>query len=105
MLLWADLRVNAEKNTLCFVKIEYFGIYLPMKVFSPSKMQAILAVQPPTSGKQLWIVPSLVQCYKDIWEKRSKVLAPLTNLVGKWSHAKVTKKKATKKKMFHKKLV
>ncbi len=35
---------------------------------------------------------------KDMWQKRSKMLAPLTNLVGEYGETKTTKNKKNKKK-------
>ena len=55
------------------------------------KVSAILALQPPTSVKTLRHFLGLVQYYRDLWEKRSDVLAPLTDLVGESGETKVTK--------------
>jgi hypothetical protein len=38
-----------------------------------------------------------VQCYRDLWERQSKMLAPLTSLIVECSQTKVTKAKGTKK--------
>ena len=43
------------------------------------------------------MVLGLVKYYQDIWENRSKVLVPLIELVGLFSHNEVTKKKGAKK--------
>eukprot|EP00804_Cyclotella_cryptica_P030711 CCRYP_009130-RA/>CCRYP_009130-RA protein AED:0.41 eAED:0.41 QI:0/0/0/1/0/0/3/0/317 len=43
----------------------------------------------------------MVQYYRDIWARRSEILAPLTNLVGECGHTKVTKANKTKKKPWH----
>jgi hypothetical protein len=40
----------------------------------------------------------MVQCYRDMWQKRSEMLAPLTDLVGECGETKTTKKNKTKKK-------
>ena len=40
-------------------------------------------------------------CYRDIWTRWSKMLAPLTNLVGGCRHTKITKAKKTKKRLWH----
>ncbi len=40
----------------------------------------------------------MVQYYRDMWQKRSEMLAPLTNLVGECGETKTTKKNKTKKK-------
>ena len=39
----------------------------------------------------------MVQCCRDLWAKSSKVLAPLTSLVGECGHTKVTRANKTKK--------
>jgi hypothetical protein len=39
----------------------------------------------------------MVQCYRDLWERQSKMLAPLSSLVGECGQTKVTKAKGTKK--------
>eukprot|EP00804_Cyclotella_cryptica_P029674 CCRYP_019049-RA/>CCRYP_019049-RA protein AED:0.47 eAED:0.60 QI:0/0/0/1/0/0/2/0/115 len=43
----------------------------------------------------------MVQYYRDIWVRRSEILAPLTNLVGECGHTKVTRANKTKKKPWH----
>jgi hypothetical protein len=40
----------------------------------------------------------MVQYYRNMWQKRSDMLAPLTNLVGECRETKATKKNKTKKK-------
>ncbi len=64
-------------------------------------MQAILAVQPPTGVKQLRHFLGMVQYYRDLWARRSKILAPLTSLVSECSQTKITKAKGTKKVPWH----
>ncbi len=51
----AGLKVNAEKLTFCTLEIEYLGYVLTRDgIKSQSdKVQAILAIQPPTGVKQL----------------------------------------------------
>jgi hypothetical protein len=43
----------------------------------------------------------MVQYYRDLWARRSKMLAPLTSLVGEWGQTKITKAKETKKVPWH----
>ena len=64
-------------------------------------MESILALKPPKNVRELRHVLGLVQFYRDIWEKRSDILAPLTNLVGECAVTKPMKKKGTKRKPFH----
>jgi hypothetical protein len=43
----------------------------------------------------------MVQYYQDLWAKRSKMLAPLTTLVGDCGHTKVTRAKKTQNRAWH----
>jgi hypothetical protein len=43
----------------------------------------------------------MVQYYRDLWARRSKMLAPLTSLVGECSQTKVTRSNGTKKAPWH----
>ncbi len=43
----------------------------------------------------------MVQYYRDLWARRSNMLAPLTSLVGECGQTKVTKAKGTKKVPWH----
>jgi hypothetical protein len=64
-------------------------------------VQAILAIQPPTNVKKLRHFLGMVQYYHDLWARRSKMLAPLTSLVGECGQTKVTRAKGTKKAPWH----
>ena len=59
------------------------------------KVQVILALNKPTNVKELRQFLGMVQYYRDTWKKRSKMLAPLTDLVGECGQTKVTKAKGT----------
>jgi hypothetical protein len=43
----------------------------------------------------------MVQYYRDLWARRSKMLAPLTSLVGECGQTKVSRAKGTKKAPWH----
>ncbi len=60
-------------------------------------MQATLAIQLPTNVKELRHFLGMVQYYRDLWARWSKMLAPLTSLVGECGQTKVTRAKGTKK--------
>jgi hypothetical protein len=62
------------------------------------KVQAILALNPPNIVKELRHFLGMVQYYRDIWARRSEMLAPLTDLVGECGKTKTAKKNKTKKK-------
>ncbi len=82
--LWdAGLKVNAAKLTFCTLEIEYLGYVLTRDGIKPqsNKVQAILAINPPTGIKQLRHFLGMVQYYQDLWARRSKMLAPLTSFV------------------------
>jgi hypothetical protein len=66
-----------------------------------NKVQTILVIQPPKKVKQLWHFLGMGQYYRDLWARWSKMLAPLTSLVGEYGQTKVTKVKGTKKMTWH----
>ena len=63
----------------------------------PNKVQAMLALAPPRNVKELRRFLGMVQYYRDLWARRSDMLAPLTSLVGECGQTKATKAKRTKK--------
>jgi hypothetical protein len=97
------LKVNVEKSTFCALEIEYLGYILTRGGIEPqsTKVQAILAIQPPTNVKELRHFLGMVQYYRDLWARRSEMLAPLTSLVGECGQTKVTRAKWTKKAPWH----
>jgi hypothetical protein len=99
----AGLKVNAEKLTFCTLEIEYLRYILTRDGIEPqsNKVQAILAIQPPTNVKQLRHFLGMVQYYHDLWARQSTILAPLTSLVGECGQTKVTKVKGTKNVPWH----
>ena len=99
----AGLRVNVRKSTFAQTEVEYLGYILTREGIRPhpKKVSAILAIKPPTSVKELRGFLGIVQYYRDLWEKRSHMIAPLTDLVGECGESKSTKKKGTVKKPFH----
>jgi hypothetical protein len=99
----AGLKVNADKLTFCALEIEYLGYILTRDGIKPQsdKVQAILRIQLPTNVKQHRHFLGMVQYYRDLWARRSKMLAPLTSLGGECSQTKVTRAKGTKKVPWH----
>ena len=79
----AGLRVNTPKSSFALHKIEYLGYILTREGIKPQpeKVTAIMALKEPTSVKELRKFLGMVQYYRDLWEKRSHFIAPLTDLV------------------------
>ena len=73
----AGLKVNAAKSTFGVHKYEYLGYVLTREGIKPQrkKIEAILAIDPPKDVKSLRGFLGIVQYYRDLWEKRSEMLA------------------------------
>ncbi len=96
----ARLKISAAKSFFCAQEMEYLGYILTRGSIKPQpkKVQAILALNLPKRVKELRHFLIMVKYYRDMWAKRSEMLAPLTNLVGECRETKATKKNGTKKK-------
>ncbi len=99
----AGLKVNAAKLTFCTLEIEYLSYVLTRDGIKPqsNKVQAIVAIKPPTGVRQLRHFLGIVQYYHDLWARRSDMLAPLTSLFGECGQTRSTKAKGTKKVPWH----
>jgi hypothetical protein len=77
------LKVNAAKSLFCAHEIEYLGYILNREgiKLQSNKVQAILALNPPNNVKEFRHFLRMVQYYRDMWARRSEMLAPLTDLV------------------------
>ena len=96
----ANLKVNARKSNFCAIETEYLGYILSRDGIKPQpkKVQSILALTPPKNVKDLRRFLGMVQYYRDLWARRSEMLAPLTSLVGECGHTKQSKLLKVKKK-------
>jgi hypothetical protein len=92
------LKVNAAKSLFFAHKIEYLGYILTRGGIKPQpkKVQGILALNPPNNVKELSHFLGMVQNYRDMWARRSEMLAPLIDLVGECGETKTTKKNKPK---------
>ena len=99
----ANLKVNARKSNFCAIETEYLGYILSRDGIKPQpkKVQSILALTPPKNVKDLRRFLGMVQYYRDLWARRSEMLAPLTSLVGECGHTKTTKRLKVRKKPWH----
>jgi RNase H-like domain found in reverse transcriptase/Reverse transcriptase (RNA-dependent DNA polymerase)/Integrase zinc binding domain len=81
----AGLKINAEKSFFCQQELEYLGYWITREGIMPvpKKTQAMLAITAPTTRKELRRFIGLVNYYRDMWIRRSDVLAPLSRLLSK----------------------
>ena len=84
-------------------EVEYLGYILTHNGIKPQpeKVSAILALDAPKNVCELLTFLGMVQYYRDMWEKRSHLLAPLSDLVGECGYTKGTRKSGVKKKHYH----
>jgi hypothetical protein len=79
------LRVNAEKSFFCATEIEYLGYGISRSGIQPipKKVEAIKNMVRPTTRKELrWFI-GMVIFYRDMWVRRSELLAQLTSMTSK----------------------
>ena len=88
------LKVNAVKSFFGRTELEYLGYWITQNGVKPlsKKVEAIVNLAPPTTRKQVRRFIGLVNYYRDMWVKRSDILAPLTALTSikapwKWGEA------------------
>ena len=81
----AGLKVNANKSFFARGELEYLGYWITRGGIQPvtKKINAIQKIAPPTNKKELRRFIGLVNYYRDMWLRRSHVLAPLAKLTSK----------------------
>ncbi len=83
----AGLKVNARKSFFGHSELEYLGYWVTRSGIQPisKKVEAIKNIAPPKTKKELRRLIGMVNYYRDMWPKRSEILAPLTSLASKTS--------------------
>ena len=86
----AGLKINGNKSFFARTELEYLGYWITRSGMKPlpDKVKAILALDTPRNRKELRSFIGIVNYYRDMWIRRSHVLAPLVSLTStkaKWS--------------------
>ena len=81
----AGFRANVRKCFFAEDELEYLGYLLTRTGVKPQpkKVEAILRLQAPKNVKQLRTFLGMVNYYRDMWRRRSHLLAPLSALLSK----------------------
>ena len=81
----AWLKVNASKSCFGAHKFDYLGYHVTHYGVMPitNKFEAIQALAVPKTCKKLRQFIVMIKFYRDMWKKRSDILAPLTALTSK----------------------
>ena len=86
----AGLKVNGKKSFFARHELEYLGYWITRDGIKPlpEKVSAILKLDTPRNRKELRSFIGIVNYYRDMWVRRSHVLAPLASLTSnksKWN--------------------
>ena len=78
----AGLKVNAKKSFFGRPELEYLGYWVTRQGIQPlpKKIDAMQQIAPPKNRRQLRRFLGMVNYYRDMWVRRSEVLAPLASL-------------------------
>ena len=81
----AGIKVNASKSCFGAHKFDYLGYHVTRDGVMPilKKVEAIQALTFPKTCKQLRQFIGMINFYRDMWQKLSELLAPLTALTSK----------------------
>eukprot|EP00804_Cyclotella_cryptica_P003931 CCRYP_016112-RA/>CCRYP_016112-RA protein AED:0.26 eAED:0.27 QI:0/-1/0/1/-1/1/1/0/276 len=95
----ANLKVNARKSNFCAIETEYLGYILSRGNKTTTQEGTVdTCTDTAQNVKDLRRFLGMVQYYRDLWARRSEMLAPLTSLVGECGHTKQSKLLKVKKK-------
>ena len=79
------IKVNARRSCFGAHKFDYLGYHVTRGGVMPipKKVEAVQALAVPKTHKQLRQFIDMINFYRDMWKKRSELLAPLTALTSK----------------------
>jgi hypothetical protein len=77
--------VNARKSFFGKPELEYLGYWITRHSIQPKakKVEAIMKIATPKNKRELRHFIGMVNFYRDMWIRRSEILAPLSALTGK----------------------
>ena len=81
----SGVKVNASKSCFGAHKFDYLGYHVTRDGVMPipKKVEAIQALAVPKTRKKMRQFIGMINFYRDMWQKRSELLAPLTALTSK----------------------
>ena len=79
------LKVNAKKSFFAQTSLEYLGYWVTKDGIQPlpKKVAALQNIAAPKNRKELRSFIGMINYYRDVWIRRSDILAPLTALTSK----------------------
>ena len=80
----SNLKVNTEKLTFGKTEIDYLGYIFSREgiKYQPRKIEVIMKISRPTNIKDARRFLGMVQYYRDMWQHRSHIMGPLTELIS-----------------------
>ena len=80
----AHSKVNPPKCSFCLKDIRYLGYVITREVIKPDpkKVQGIMDIGRPATTTEARELIGMFQYYRDMWPRRSHVLAPLIEAVS-----------------------
>ena len=88
----AGLKVNAKKCSFGLQEIPYLGYVISRDGIKPDpkKVQGILDIERPQTVTEVKSLIGMVQYYRDMWQRRSHILTPLTEISRGKKRQKIT---------------